>query len=194
MTARIFGTGVALCAVLLILASCGGSDDSPGEQDGVTDGELDVRLCTPADVELSVAYGAIGSSVVGNLILENVASDACGVQGAPVLELLDSAGAPLPVEQITRDETPAPPVALEPAARAQSFFAWGNWCEGGVPRGLGAGPIEGGLTLRMTLPGGGEPLLAETTADGLPMVDTPRCDAPGTSSSVAVDPFEPRES
>ena len=125
--------------------------------------------------------------MVGGVRLTNVGSGRCSLRGRPEVRLLSTGGdvldvdirraRPLGVEGRPRTRG-FPVVVIEPKQRADVGLFWGNWCDG-------ATFDDNRLVVRLELPREGGALTARAR------VSTPRCDAPGSASVLAVQPFTP---
>ena len=73
------------------------------------------------------------------------------------------------------------PVVLQPGGKSFVYFEWRNWC------GHAAGPFK----LAVALPGeGGQLTVPVQDPQGAPVSSTPRCDDPGTASTISVGQFK----
>ena len=144
-----------------------------------------VTPCRGSDLTAQGGWQGADGALAGALVVANAAAAPCALQGRPAVQLVDSRGfflattaAPLPTATVAA----AAPVTLPPGGQAVARFLWRNWCDA---------PPGGALSLVVRLPGDLAPLtVPATAADGRPQRDTPRCDAPGAGSTLAVGPFE----
>ena len=112
------------------------------------------------------------------VILTNRGATACTLQGRPRIQLVDTGGHPLPIEEKVSPE-PDDRFVLQPGQRASAAFVWRNWCR--------PSPV-GPLSVLLTLPGGGGQLTVRNGQGGSGS-ETPRCDAPTAASTLVVSPF-----
>jgi hypothetical protein len=131
---------------------------------------------------VALLEGAAGSRV-GSFQLST--DQACTLTGRPVIGLVDDQGAPLLVEPSegqawwevngTGEPEGWPVVTVTPGDTVLVRVAWSNWCDTTIPAGW-----------TLALPEGGGIITIEGSAQDSP----PPCNAPGSSSTVEVGPFE----
>lgn len=123
--------------------------------------------------------GATGS-LAGGVSLRTKGAEPCSLRGRLQVRFLDGsdpAGVDLTTLAPQRPEPGVPVPSLRALRPGESAFVriwWSNWCGEPTP-----------TTLGLRLPSGDEIDLALGKA-------APRCDAPGSPSSLAVGPLEPR--
>jgi hypothetical protein len=136
--------------------------------------------CRAVALAAQLVLQAATGSLAGGVLLRNRRAEPCSLRGrldVRFLDGLDPAGVDLSTLAPQRPEPGVPVPSLRALRPAESAFVriwWSNWCGEPAP-----------TTLRLRLPSGDEIDLALGKG-------APRCDAPGSPSSLAVGPPEPR--
>jgi hypothetical protein len=149
-----------------------------------------VRACGSGDVAAGgVWWAGATASVRGGVVLYSIGRDACTIR-SPIALRVVADGQELPVDIDYRRPQEPLPIVLAPglgtpsplgglvAGRAQVIVTWWNWCDG---RALGPASIE------VDLPEVG------TLAAPFGRTSAPRCDNPGDSSTLFVEPLSAQE-
>jgi hypothetical protein len=130
--------------------------------------------------------------MAGGVSFINKGAAPCALEGRPGLHLIDANGALMPVADVEYEEqrgdgaTASPPadggpVVLQPGGKAFVYFVWRNWC----------GHAPGPFKVAVALPGeGGQLTVPVQDPQGAPVSTTPRCDDPGTASTISVGQFK----
>lgn len=142
-----------------------------------------VPACTASELSATVGWQGATGSMAGSVVLTNVGNRSCTLDGPADIQFVDASGTSLPVTQSEMAAGSAQPVGatpLRPGEQASVFFVWRNYC--------GPQP-NGSLTTRVTLPNGGGRLVAQPDGPNADKGLLPRCDVPGTASTVSVGPF-----
>ncbi len=146
-------------------------------------------MVTSAEVQ-----GATGALAGTMYVGFRRSAPACTLQGVPRVEILDATGQALPVTQVAaagwKGRTgPAVTLGTSQVSLAVVPIVWSNFCQSPTP------PAP--YSLRVALPDGQvlplNPPLITPDSRGYPANASylPRCDAPGSPSTLAVGPFEP---
>jgi len=149
-------------------------------------------LCFRGDlVLLASGWGGATGSMAGGATLINTWANACRIEKLRDAVLRDADGHVVAqatfLVNLESDATNR--LGLAPGQAASANVVWMNWCGNSIPR-----PLR--LELSLTLDTDGGPQTSVLTApveseepgnEG----QTPRCDAPGGSSTLGVLPFEP---
>jgi hypothetical protein len=119
-------------------------------------------------------------------MLANFGSQACDLQGAPQIVLVNENGWKLPVDQVQDSAGQAPAkVVLNPGSAgytAEARFVWRNWCTPAK---------EENLHLEVALPGyPGKLNVPVQDPNGHYLNDTPRCDDPSAPSTLTIEAFK----
>ena len=133
--------------------------------------------------------------MLGWLTVTNTGTRPCMVNGAPRLIRLRSGDVIL--DQVTykagkdagagNESGVAGPVLLRQGGQATAYLWWTNWC---IPM------IPVVTALLVSLPAGGNPIVATPTSPGPGLGGTPRCDVPtagSTFTAYAFVPVQPQE-
>ncbi len=147
---------------------------------GITGG---TRVCGSSDLRAEAGWQGAGGALVGQVSFTNQSSTPCALQGHPQVELLDAKDKPMPTDEVsTTGAGTAGPVVVQPGQKAVLPFQWRNWCDS---------PPGGAVSLLVELPGGQDKIVAPARdPNGAPLSDTPRFDASGSNSALAVGNFE----
>jgi hypothetical protein len=135
--------------------------------------------CTSDDVVLAASGwdGATGS-LAGGASVVNLSSSSCTVGGKPGIELLDGRGTVIARGPTAKSAPGGELVVLPPGGAARLITVWTNWC---------GKPPTRPLTVRLSLPMGAGRLTATIREEGaLSPNEVPRCDSPGTASTIGV--------
>jgi hypothetical protein len=113
---------------------------------------------------------------IGEVIISDLASNACELRGVPSLHLLERTGSPIQVESSQSVSPVLPPVVVQPKGKstAELVFTWQNWC----------GAALGALEIQIDLGDGGGVLVAPL--DTHPRSYVPTCTRPDTPSVLRV--------
>jgi hypothetical protein len=173
--------------------SSGGDRTPPGAPEASAAASSAVPPCSPADVIGSARWQGATGSLAGGLRLVNIGSGPCTLPGSPAVQLVDTQGRALQVALRTAPdlcEKPRgaagcqaqPAVVVQPSEQAFVRFVWQNWC-GPTP----SGPITLTATLSAQQSLVSVPIL---DADGTPSAVAPRCDEPGSPSTLTLGPLQ----
>lgn len=161
----------------------GNSSPSPSQPSAST-----ISACASARLRAVGSMQGAAGSREGGVVVTNLSSETCTLQGTPTVTLLTQALAPI-TSGITVSSGQAgwvvdgapkpagwPVVTLLPGDSASVRIRWSNWCPGGRPA-----PVW-----RVGIPGGGT-----VDVNGFDAVSPPPCNGPGLPSTIEVGPFEP---
>jgi len=145
------------------------------------------RVCTPADLTATADWQGATGSMAGGIGVTNVNSTACVLDGPPKLVVIKAGTTTMPTAYSAAGAgaggtEPPGPGLLEPGDHGSWWVFWTNWC--------GQDLVPTSVTV--TLPDGGGTVVAVagSSTPGPGMGGTPRCDAPGSPSSLTVTAFE----
>jgi hypothetical protein len=149
-----------------------------------------MRTCAPSDLTATAGWQGATGQMVGWLALTNVGQRPCVLSGSPrVIRLQSDTTILAPViYQAGQDAGPgsatgaAGPVLLRPGEGADAFLWWTNWCPEMRPR---------VTSLLVTLPAGGNPIVASPASPGPGFFGAPRCDQPAAASTFTAYAFVP---
>jgi hypothetical protein len=190
----------AIVAVMVIAALGGGAVGAlrsieradrvtPGGKSNGTTGSTTLGACAAGQLRADASLGGAMGSREGAILVENVSSTRCALQGYPRFRLLDASGRGATAAYEQRRTEPQwkadrasaprgwPVVTLRPGARASVRLRWSNWCGTGSE----AAPV---WTLRV--PGSGR-----IDVMAMDATSPPPCNGPGLPSTISVGPFEP---
>jgi hypothetical protein len=129
--------------------------------------------------------GATGS-MGGGIRATNIGSTACAIDGPPRLVVVRAGSAVMKTDYVAADQADlsggaAPgPGLLEPGDQGGWWLLWENWC----------GATLTPATVDVTLPDGSGPVVARpATGQPTARLGTPRCDAPGSPSTLMATAF-----
>jgi len=99
---------------------------------------VDAAPCAPGGIKLAVKGETTRSAEVLIIDVTNTSGAPCALEGAPANIGLRAGGGSLPLTYQARQDpwpgdTPdavAPPVVLQPNAKARARAVWKNWCDG----------------------------------------------------------------
>ncbi len=150
-------------------------------------GRTAAGTCLPSDLQAEVTLAESSGALAGTLTVRNVGAVACTLSGAPMVEPVDTAAAPLPATTAQADPAwrrtngaaPAgwPAVQVAPGAEAQAVLHIENWC----------GAFDNRLYFVVTLPGHPDRIGGEAPS----VQAAPLCTGAQEPMGVAVGPFEP---
>jgi uncharacterized protein DUF4232 len=195
-------------AFCLLLAACDWGGQPPGGGSNATPspvlspqatGEIQQAPCIAADLRAVAGWqGAVGG-MAGGVSFINKSDATCALRGRPGIHLVDANGGLMPVANVEYMEQPggdggegggtpdnsaaenSGPVVLGPGAKSFVYFEWRNWC------GQAVGPFK----LAVALPdAGGQLTVPVQDPQGAPLSSTPRCDDPGTASTISIGQFK----
>jgi len=134
--------------------------------------------CTSSDLVLMASgwEGATGS-LAGGASVTNLGSNPCTVAGKPGVDLLDSRGTIIARGAAPEASPGSALVVLPTGAGADVITVWSNWCDS---------PPSGPLRIRVSLPMGRGELAATVPERALNNPILPRCDSPGSGSTIGV--------
>ena len=146
------------------------------------------RACTPADLTATAEWQGATGSMAGGIGVTNVSSTACVLNGPPKLVVIKAGTKTMSTTYRAGEgggpagSLPPGPGLLEPGDRGGWWLFWTNWC--------GQHLVPTSVTV--TLPDGGGTMVAVagSSAPGPGIGGTPRCDAPGSISSLTAMAFE----
>lgn len=142
--------------------------------------------CAPIDLQASASWEGATGSMAGEVDIQNVGSSDCVVNGPPRMIELRTDNARLDVAYHPASQA-SQPVLLRPKDHAIATLTWMNWCGANQPV----------TSVSLTLPDGQGPIEAEPGGASGPIgpgiSGLPRCDAPGTVSSLGASAFQPGE-
>jgi len=193
------GRTAGIMVILCLLCACipsGGAPVTTGTPDIFTQSVTTTQtasspatpetgLCSLGDLSASMEWHRSSGALVARLVLANFGSQACAVQGAPQIELVNENGWKLPVDQIQNSAGKAPAkVVLDPAAgyTTAARFVWRNWCTPASQQNLHMEVILPGYAGKLTVP--------VQDPNGHSMTDTPRCDDPSAPSTLTIEAFQ----
>jgi len=147
-------------------------------------------LCRADDlVLLASGWGGATGSMAGGAELVNTWANACRVEKLRDAYLLDAQGNHVADATflLSLTNSPADLVGIGGGGAASATVVWSNWC-GGPP------PLPLRLSVRLRLDTDNGPQDSVLTAPVRPWDpalagETPRCDAPGASSTLSIQPF-----
>jgi hypothetical protein len=84
--------------------------------------------CGPDDLAVWVRWERSGTSLVGQIIVENVSGHSCRLSHEPWLVPLRLDGSRLPVEVVITADFRTRPVILARGRRAAAPVGWAGWC------------------------------------------------------------------
>ena len=148
----------------------------------------DVLPCATDDLSAIVAWQDDAGSLAGSLVVTNVGETTCAIEELPlVFALLDGRGQRLPIEVSVApgDTHLSAPVMLRPGEQISERLVWRNWC---------GGPVQAPLTMQVVQKGSAGTAIADVgdPAAGNQAM-TPRCDVPGSPSTLVVGPMPSAE-
>ena len=162
----------------------GSGPDAPTLQ-ALPTATVEVGLCSLGELSASMEWQKSRGTLAARLVLANFGPQACTVQGAPQIELVNENGWKLPVDQIQNSagqETAR--VVLDPASdyTTEARFVWRNWC---TPA------SKENLHLEVVLPGyPGKLNVPVQDPNGHYLPDTPHCDDPSAPSTLTIEAFK----
>ena len=165
-------------------AADGSAPDGPTLQ-AVPTATVEVGLCSLGELSASMEWQRSHGALAARLVLANFGAQACTVQGAPQIELVNENGWKLPVDQVQNSagqETAK--VLLDPAGRytTEARFVWRNWC---TPA------SKENLHLEVVLPGyPGKLNVPVQDPNGHYLPDTPHCDDSSAPSTLTIEAFK----
>jgi hypothetical protein len=114
---------------------------------------------------------------IGEVIISDVAKNACELRGVPNLHLFERTGSPIQVENSQSVSPVLPPVVVQPKGKstAELVFTWQNWC----------GAALGALEIQIDLGDGGGVVKAPMGTH--PRNYVPTCTRPSTPSVLRVE-------
>jgi len=145
----------------------------------------EIGLCSLGDLSASMEWQRSKGALAARLVLANFGPQACAVQGAPQIALVNENGWMLPVDQVQKSAGPAPGKVVLAAAAAHTStarFVWSNWC---TPAN------RENLHLEVVLPGyPGKLNVPVQDPNGNYLADTPHCDDPSAPSTLTIEAFK----
>lgn len=145
------------------------------------------RVCTPADLTATADWQGATGSMAGGIGVTNDSSTACVLDGPPKLVVIKAGTTTMPTAYSAAGARPGGidppgPGLLEPGDHGSWWLFWENWC--------GQDLVPTSVTV--TLPDGSGTVVAVpgSSTPGPGMGGTPRCDAPGSPSSLTATAFE----
>ena len=134
------------------------------------------RLCSANDLTGMAHWQGATGALYGTLTLTNSSNTPCSLSHDDYLQILNGTNV-LPVGQVANASASAY-TDLGSGDSTDMNFLWRNWCGSG---------FSGTAFLRFIMPSNGGYLRVPVIdANGNNQTDTPRCDATGTYSSVAI--------
>ncbi len=186
--ALMFAVG-ALGAMRVIRSAERITPGASGTRRGASEGAAtSAPACSAGRLRADAALGGAMGSREGVILVTNVSSTTCTLQGRPTLTLLDADLRPItsgvefvhtaPAWRVERRPKPAgwPVVTLRPGQAASVRVRWSNWCPQGRPAPL----------WRIGIPGGGR-----EDVYGIDGVEPPPCNGRAAPSTIEIGPFEP---
>ena len=146
-------------------------------------------FCSAVDLEASAFYQGATAMTAGGILVTNIGSAICVVQGRPDLVLMNDEGDILAVvDRGNAINSEAEAVRLRPGEVAAARFAWLSRC----PLDVRPTPVPGGIVFLVNLPQDGgqltftatDPISGEPQGHGLP------CGAPDKIPVISVGIFE----
>jgi hypothetical protein len=146
---------------------------------------VEAGLCSLGELSASMEWQRSRGALAARLVLANFGSQACTVQGAPQIELVNENGWKLPVDQVQSSASQeTAKVLLEPAGvyTTEARFVWRNWCTPANQENLHLEVVLPGYTGKLNVP------VQDPNGHYLP--DTPRCDDPSAPSTLTIEAFK----
>lgn len=179
------GIRALISALILATALCSMLMTRPGSA-GATSTRQASR-CRASQLAARGGFQGATGSLAGGVVLTNRGKRPCVLSGTPGVQL-ESRGRPLPVTALrlthafSSNGAPVGRVEVLPGGKAFVQLWWSNWCGRAI-----AAPFR----IAINWPGGGRLSIAPLPLAGPGRVPGPRCDSPGSRSTLMIGSFQP---